>query len=212
VCNYLNGAIIKTFPRHNSHVSCIHYCKEDKCMLSASWDRSIRLYDDDSSTPLLRCISDAHDSDIKCIAYSYALGLVASCSSDGIKIWDYIFFLLEDECSPKQNSDVTCMQFVEPYPLLLSAHENGVICFWGVRPWYIYGLLHKITIDPAHELMICSMQVYYDEASGEELGDGVTRGRHLVYVGDQTGKVQCWNISQVNIIYLLYLSTLSNCF
>jgi WD40 repeat protein len=136
VLNYLNGALLKSFAPHRTNVSALVYCKEDKCVLTASWDKSIRLYDDDSTNPLLRCIIDAHESDIKCLAYSYSMALFASGETNGtIKLWDYVYFLLEDECLPMESAgDVSALSFVEPFPLLVSGHETGWLCLWGIYP------------------------------------------------------------------------------
>ncbi|RLN81302.1 hypothetical protein BBJ28_00015347 [Nothophytophthora sp. Chile5] len=159
VVNYLNGAVLARWTPHGQQVSALLYCKEDRTVLTASWDRSLRLYDDDAPhagggavrNALLRCITDAHESDIKCLAYCHALSLVASGSTDGsIKIWDYIYFLLEDTCvapaaatastsspqstPPHVQSDVNVLEFIEPYPLLLSGHESGQVCVWSLTP------------------------------------------------------------------------------
>ncbi|KAG2784071.1 hypothetical protein PC129_g13525 [Phytophthora cactorum] len=156
VVNYLNGAVLGRWTPHGQQVSALLYCKEDHTVLTASWDRSLRLYDDDApkaggiaaQNVLLRCITDAHDSDIKCLAYCHALSLVASGGTDGvIKIWDYIYFLLEDTCTPPppsgasftahgglNSSEVNVLEFIEPYPLLLSGHESGQVCVWSLTP------------------------------------------------------------------------------
>ncbi|KAK1939927.1 Suppressor of mec-8 and unc-52 1 [Phytophthora citrophthora] len=162
VVNYLNGAILTRWTPHGQQVSALLYCKEDHTVLTASWDRSLRLYDDDAPKTggitarnvLLRCITDAHESDIKCLAYCHALSLVVSGSTDGtIKIWDYIYFLLEDTRSPPppsngvsfnsstpgvvnthSTSEVNVLEFIDPYPLLLSGHESGQVCVWSLTP------------------------------------------------------------------------------
>ncbi|POM78971.1 Hypothetical protein PHPALM_3434 [Phytophthora palmivora] len=163
VVNYLNGAVLGRWTPHGQQVSALLYCKEDHTVLTASWDRSLRLYDDDAPKAggivarnvLLRCITDAHETDIKCLAYCHALSLVASGGTDGaIKIWDYIYFLLEDTCMPPPpsgvsfnasshthevlnshtSSEVNALEFIEPYPLLLSGHESGQVCVWSLTP------------------------------------------------------------------------------
>ncbi|KAG7395282.1 hypothetical protein PHYBOEH_003989 [Phytophthora boehmeriae] len=163
VVNYLNGAVLGRWTPHFQQVSALLYCKEDRTVLTASWDRSLRLYDDDAprvggvaaQNVLLRCITDAHETDIKCLAYCHALSLVASGGIDGtIKIWDYIYFLLEDTCTAPPpstgvsfntsstqgtslhhaSSEVNVLEFIEPYPLLLSGHESGQVCIWSLTP------------------------------------------------------------------------------
>jgi WD40 repeat protein len=223
--------------------SCLHYCEEDRTLLTTSWDQSLRLYDDDheddasswttvppfhcsnittipgevnhdvnprpldhvlshatikTRKPLrhyknknkspktmhrdtntngarhapkraLRSITHAHDSEIMCLAFSYSLSLIATASSDGmLKVWDYVYFTLEQEMhveamtttmqdteeEEKENNgahascccnrrcrwecrtmtEIHCVAFVEPYPMLLVGHENGSISVVTVRP------------------------------------------------------------------------------
>lgn len=227
VLNYLNGAILKQWTPHHLHVSALIYCKEDQCVLTASWDRSLRLYDDNASeNALLRCITDAHDSDIKCLAYCYALGLVVSggTGSGMIKIWDYIYFLLEDTCvlpvnlmSAVTGNDVNALEFIDPYPLLLSGHESGLICLWDVSPTQPSTLLlsfnpfqdrptnglavpHPTT--PSEEYSddirtaISCCQVTYDESSGEILTGDITKGRFLLVSANVKGEVCISDISR----------------
>ncbi|KAF0713071.1 hypothetical protein AaE_011870 [Aphanomyces astaci] len=83
---------------------------------------------------------DAHESDIKCLAYSHSLSLVATGSNDGhIKIWDFVYFLLEQQ--HHTTSEVNCLVFVEPFPVLVSGHENGDVHVYTVRPAAIPQLL-----------------------------------------------------------------------
>ncbi len=49
-----------------------------------------------------------------------------------IVIWDFETgktenLLLADKC------EITALQFADPYPVLISASQNGTICVWGVR-------------------------------------------------------------------------------
>lgn len=227
VLNYLNGAILKQWTPHQLHVSALIYCKEDQCVLTASWDRSLRLYDDNASeNALLRCITDAHDSDIKCLAYCYALGLVVSGGTGGgmIKIWDYIYFLLEDTCvlpvnlmSAATGNDVNALEFIDPYPLLLSGHESGLICLWDVSPtqpstlllcFYPFldrpsnGMAMPHPSAPSEEdsddnrTAISCCQVTYDESSGEILAGDITKGRFLLVSANVKGEVCITDISR----------------
>ncbi|ETV69487.1 hypothetical protein, variant 1 [Aphanomyces astaci] len=193
VLNAANGALLKTFPRHSNQISCLVYCKEDTCVLSASWDKSLRVYDDmATNNPLLRSISDAHENDIKCLAYSHSLSLVATGSNDGhIKIWDFVYFLLEQQ--HHTTSEVNCLVFVEPFPVLVSGHENGDVHVFTVRPAAIPQLLFTFS-SPAS---IVVLQTYYDESGGDVVREGITTGRHVLVGGDQAGMLRCWNLSHV---------------
>lgn len=238
VLNYLNGAVLKHWTPHQLHVAALVYCKEDQCVLTASWDRSLRLYDDNASAnALLRCVTDAHDADIKCLAYCYALSLVASGSTDGaIKIWDYIYFLLEDSCcvvsdgGPHGRSsttashttvhaDVNALEFVEPYPLLLSAHENGMVCVWALASMHkattLLVCFHPMAASPLTSIPltpkgsdaeesaraksegISCCQVLYDEEGGEVMANDIRRGRFLLLSGGHHGALCVSDISQV---------------
>ncbi|CAK4509412.1 unnamed protein product [Aphanomyces euteiches] len=193
VYNAANGSLVKSFDRHLSQVSCLHYCREDESLLTASWDKSLRVYDDRPPNTLLRCISDAHDSDIKCLAYSHSLSLVATGSSDGhIKMWDYIFFLLDQEhpCA----SEVNCLAFLEPYPILISGHENGAVLMFTVRPHSNPGqLVCSFSISSP----VYVMQTFFDESGGAELVEGVAQGQHLLILGDQIGHVRSYDLTKV---------------
>ncbi|OQR99627.1 hypothetical protein ACHHYP_05427 [Achlya hypogyna] len=195
VCNYETGALLKTFPRHHAQVSCMIYCNEDACVLTASWDRSLRLYDDDSPKPLLRCITDAHDSDIKCLAYSYHLGLVATGAADGsLKIWDYVYFLLEqryrDYCI-----DVTAVAFLDPHPIVIAGYDNGVLVMYSVRPVDTpTRLCHFSTDVNSPTASVTTLQVLYDAFGGAMVAEGIASGQQLVFAGDQNGMLRCWDV------------------
>ncbi|EEY69778.1 uncharacterized protein PITG_06268 [Phytophthora infestans T30-4] len=222
VVNYLNGAVLGRWTPHGQQVSALLYCKEDHTVLTASWDRSLRLYDDDApktggvaaQNVLLRCITEAHDSDIKCLAYCHALSLVASGGTDGvIKIWDYIYFLLEDTCTPPLN----VLEFIEPYPLLLSGHESGQVCVWSLAPSKPTVLLlcfypfHMTPVKPVEQAPASSSplttaklnspvtccRTFYDETGGEQLAAGIDRGRFLLFASSFNGEVIACDISKL---------------
>ncbi|KDO20774.1 hypothetical protein SPRG_13526 [Saprolegnia parasitica CBS 223.65] len=198
VFNYLNGALLKSFPRHSGQVSCMLYCKEDEVVLTASWDRSLRLYDDDSKKPLMRCIAQAHRADIKCMAYSYHLGLVATGSADGsLKIWDYVYFLLEQAYS-EHSVEVNAVAFLDPHPIVLSGYENGMIVLHSVRPAAHPTRLCQFSIDSTSPTAsVATLDTLYDPFGGDAVAEGITSGRQLVYVGDSSGMLRCWDLYPV---------------
>ncbi len=123
--------------RENAEISNIVYLTDEKLLITASWDSTIRIYDEsepDEST-LLRIMSGAHrESDINAMAYSSHLNLLASGSGNGIiAIWDLELGKLEQVCLG-HTADITALQFLDPFPILVSASSDGSICVWGVRP------------------------------------------------------------------------------
>ena len=42
IFNNSNWSEIASLPKHDAEISCLMYAKEDKCIISGSWDRSIR--------------------------------------------------------------------------------------------------------------------------------------------------------------------------
>lgn len=238
VINYLNGAVLNRWTPHQLQVAALIYCKEDQCVLTASWDRSLRLYDDNAkSNPLLRCVTDAHDSDIKCLAYCYAMGVFASGSADGVvKIWDYIYFFLEDACSPppreradgstasltatQGHGDVNVLEFVDPYPLLVSGHESGLVCVWSLSTMHLCSLLVSffpfqlcVALSPAEdadgepsdgqrskprkESSISCCRAFFDERGGDVLAQDIRRGQFLLIAGNSIGELSVCDVSRV---------------
>jgi len=145
--DYLNGAHMKTFRSpdvaaengegraHCLEVSGLVYCNEHKILISASWDRTIRVHDDELSDAgvLLRWMSGGHAADITSLAYSYQTSLIASGSSDSvIQVWDFELGRLQGTCSGHRAS-ITSLRFLDPFPLLLSTDADGKLRLWGTR-------------------------------------------------------------------------------
>ena len=73
-----------------------------------------------------------HGKDITCAACSFSLKLVATSGADGhILVWNYQLGLLEGLCKG-HSQDVTHLEFLEPYPALLSTDILGNVCVWGM--------------------------------------------------------------------------------
>jgi WD40 repeat protein/Ca2+-binding EF-hand superfamily protein len=145
VHNFMNGAIMKRFYGHQSDVTCLFMSKPDDCVVSTSWDKSVRVFDEAApgeglghppSVGAIRSVSDVHSRDVVCMALSYSLSLVATAATDfNIRLWDFQQLKMEPDGNYKHHkAEVTAIQFVEPYPALVSADCTGVICLWTVRP------------------------------------------------------------------------------
>lgn len=123
--------------KENNEVSNMIYLREERLLIMASWDSTIRIYDESEpeESVLLRVFSGGHmESEILSLAYSSHLSLLASGSSNGIiAVWDLETGKLETLLLGHKN-DINALEFAHPYPLLISGSNEGVICIWGVRP------------------------------------------------------------------------------
>jgi len=123
--------------KENNEVSTLIYLREERLLISASWDSTIRIYDESEpeESVLLRVFSGGHlESEILALAYSSHLSLLASGSSNGIiAIWDLETGKMETLLLGHKN-DINALEFADPFPLLISGSNEGIICVWGVRP------------------------------------------------------------------------------
>lgn len=82
----------------------------------------------------MRRIQGAHEEEITILAYNYHLSLIATgCINGEIAIYDFEMSRL-DGLLIGHTGDITALEFVSPYPLLISASMDCNVCIWGVRP------------------------------------------------------------------------------
>ena len=90
--------------------------------------------DDPESTKLLRRVSGGHEEEITILAFNYHLSLVATgCINGEIALYDFEMSRLEGLLLG-HNGDITALEFLDGYPLLMSASMDTTVCIWGVRP------------------------------------------------------------------------------
>ena len=200
VYDYLNGADMKEFKyaensgsglslrAHTGEVSNIVYCNQDKCVISVSWDLSICIHDemDPEKGVLLRKIEHAHTSgsDITACSFSHTLSLIATGSSDfTLHIWDYEFARMEGSCVG-HTSGITSVLFLDPYPGLLAADNNGNICVWACRPSCIkYKCVLRFTnsvegrFDETSPVLVMAVQCYWNsvDIATKKLNDPIEK-------------------------------------
>ena len=145
VHNFMNGAVMKRFQGHSCDVTALVMIRQDDCLVSTSWDKSIRVFDEIApgeglshppTVSSMRSINDVHDRDVGCMAVSHTLSLVATAATDfKIRIWDFQQLKLEKNGSYLHHTvEITCIKFVDPYPILVSCDCSGLIAIWTVRP------------------------------------------------------------------------------
>lgn len=126
------------FEDSNTEISSLYFCIEDKILIAGSWDSTIRVYDQTSQeeSPLMRVMAGGHHgSDITKITYSSMFSLIASGSSNGlVSVWDFEMGKLEATC-PGHTGEVLGIEFLDPYPIMVTAGNDAQVLFWAVRPY-----------------------------------------------------------------------------
>ena len=81
----------------------------------------------------MRVVTGAHLDDIICIKYSPELSLICTATVSGeLAIWDYEYSRLLDFLIG-HSSEVTTINFLYPYPLMITTSLDGLVCIWKVR-------------------------------------------------------------------------------
>lgn len=110
--------------------------EKEMIMMICSNEREYMVYDecDPEESQLLRKVHGGHIEEITILAFSHHLSLVATGSINGeIALYDFEMSKIEGLLIG-HTGDITAMQFVEPYPLMISASMDFTVCMWGVRP------------------------------------------------------------------------------
>ena len=171
------------------------YSVEDRCIISVSWDRKLQILDEEpgeDDIPILRTVVDAHENDISAAAFSHPLSLIATGDSQGVvKLWDFQFITCEGIL---QNTgiEITCMKFVDPYPILLVADFTAKVSVYGVRPLFGNKLLGSFTNTWKDKFgqtaiwPIITMELRFDPNAGKKLVDGGDNEDETIYEGELT--------------------------
>ena len=90
---------------------------------------------DESKGEKLRHVKGGHIANITIIKFSYHLSLVATGAENGeVAVWDYELSQLLGICLGTDLSEITAIEFLEPYPVMVTASIDGKVCLWAVRP------------------------------------------------------------------------------
>jgi WD40 repeat protein len=99
--------------------------------------KSFHVYSEgDESSEKLRTVTGAHLSSITCIQFDYHLSLIATGAEGGeAGVWDYENSQLLGLCTGhSQESEITAISFLSPYPAMVTAASDNKIMIWTVRP------------------------------------------------------------------------------
>lgn len=205
VFDYLNGSHMKSFAyaeienrAHMSEVTRVCYCAEHMSVISGSWDCCINIHDESDSERgvLLRRMVGGHSADITALRFSYNLSLVASGASDySLQIWDYEFGRLDGTCIGHV-SGILALQFLDPFPLLVSTDNSGNLCIWAMRPSRfkckcVYRFRNQRGVNVGGGIASVNCLATYSERDPE---DDASFHTYLLIAGDDKGTITVWNM------------------
>jgi len=110
--------------------------EDDLIMMICANSREYIVYDEEDTeeSTLLRKVSGGHKDEITILAFNYNLSLIATgCINGEITLYDFEMSKIEGLLVGHEG-DITAMEFLYPYPLLITASMDCSVCIWGVRP------------------------------------------------------------------------------
>lgn len=137
VLKYANGALMKRLEPHAREVSALVYSVSRKCVISASWDRTILLQDemDPDAAKLVKAFDGApHRADITRLALRQDESLLASVASDGtVRVWDVEMTKLDAVLRQAPGHVATDAAFLGTVPAMALCTSGGAVELWTVR-------------------------------------------------------------------------------
>lgn len=121
---------------HSSTVSGLIYSLPDRCIISASWDGSLAVWDEEpqEELALLRFVARAHECDITALGHSQELALVVTGDRNGcVKAWDFQDLKLLAYLPDQHRAVVTGAACVRALPLFVTSDAAGVVVVWTSR-------------------------------------------------------------------------------
>ena len=122
--------------KHPEITDLILIWEEEMIMMICSNSKEYMVYDerDGETSKLLRRVSGGHKEEITILAYDHYLSAVATgCINGEICIYDFELSKIEGMLVG-HTGDITALEFMSPYPFLISSSMDCTVCIWGVRP------------------------------------------------------------------------------
>lgn len=195
VHNSSTGCYIKKLTKHKKEVSGVIYCWGDRNVITVSWDSAMFVHDETADTnKVWRKLTNVHDGDITCVAFSRHLGLIATGSTDCVIAITEYERLRGVSSLIGHRSDITCLSFVEPLPLLVSSDLGGNVALWAV-PAPGVAQQHRYV----NHILIRFLNMHsLDGLASVNCFDAlyIAEGKKLhVYTGDEEGEVRGWDLT-----------------
>jgi WD40 repeat protein len=190
--------VLESHSEENGEISFIGYGDDDLSIITAAWDRTVKIHMDDRdeqkkpSDNVMRAKRLCHKKDIICGDYAHNLGLIATGGRDcKIRIWEYERLKFEDEF--QAFNEVSIVKFLKPFPVLLTADNTGWIHIWllDLPPHNTQGKKLIVSWRNNHSLEkvspLSAIDSYYNPKSGE----------FWMIMGDESGMVKIQDLSPI---------------
>jgi WD40 repeat protein len=116
-------------------VSRVAFCPDSRHLVSAHWDKTLRIWDTTVGGDLVRRIP-AHRFTLWGMALNPDGRLAATCSADDtVKVWDVTTGDCIVTLQPQHRLRPNCVAFRPDGKLLASASADGTIKFWDTQTW-----------------------------------------------------------------------------
>ena len=204
--NILNGLKMKEFAPHKKYVSAVDYFSEGKKFISASWDGTIKIHDDDSNEEKgLQLFEFSHNvpgktNSCNTIDFSEELKILA-CGYDNGSVTLINMKSLSSEGTLSEHKKVTICKFLDDYPCLVVCDQDCDIHFWTI-----------ILTKPKRVMKDYQFKNYSTNDNNTKESFPIKcfcfeKKNNILFMGDETGFVKVYNITE----YINYLKLMLPC-
>ena len=110
--------------------------EDDYKMMVCSDLNTIYVYDEEQTeeSTLLRKVTGGNKEEITILKFDSYLSLLAAGSIEGeVAVYDFEMSKLKGICHG-HTADITGIEFLAPYPLMVTSSMDSTVCIWAVRP------------------------------------------------------------------------------
>ena len=204
--NILNGMKMKEFSPHKKYVSAVDYYSEGKKFMSASWDGTIKIHDDDSNEEKgLQLFEFSHNvpgktNSCNTVDFSEELKILA-CGYDNGSVTLINMKSLSSEGTLSEHRKVTICKFLDDYPALIVCDQDCDIHFWTI-----------ILTKPKKIMKDFQFKNYSTNDNNTKESFPIKcfcfeKKNNILFMGDETGFVKVFNITE----YINYLKLMLPC-
>ena len=202
--NILNGAQMKFFSRHKNYISSLAYFDFGKKLISASWDGSVKIHDDNSPEEKGQLLYELGSSQIynanscNSIAFNEKMGILASGFDNG-NVTLVNMKSLSSEGTLTDHKKVRLLTYISDFPSIIVCDQYGIIHFWSLIPTKPKKLSKDFTEENKSNNENNKKETFPVKCLCYE---NKTR---TILTGDETGFIKAWEIKD----YITYIDFIS---